>query len=311
MYDIIGDIHGYADHLEKLLTKLGYENNSGHYKHPERKAIFVGDFIDRGPKIKKTLSIVKSMVDKDSALATMGNHEFNFLCYNTEVSPGEFLRPHEGNKITQVKQTVKQFEKFEDELNDYLSWFRTLPLFLDLGDIRIVHACWDQEHIKHLNDDIEFTSEFLKKLYENKSGALYKAVDETLKGKEVTLPNGYFFFDKDGKKRFETRIKWWNDPSKSTYDEYFFEEVKELKGKKVDPEHIKSENYYNENDIPVFCGHYWLEGKPELQTRNVACIDYSVAAENNILSAYRWSGEKELKNENFKSVGKEDFKEAK
>lgn len=299
MYDIIGDIHGYADHLEKLLTKLGYENSSGYYKHPERKVIFVGDFIDRGPKIRKTLSIVKRMVDENSALAIMGNHEFNFLCYNTEISTGVYLRPHNESNNRQVEQTLAQFKDQENELNEYLNWFRSLPLFLELEDIRIVHACWDQEHIKHIKDDITLTNEFLIELFYNKDSELYWAIDATLKGKEITIPDGYFFYDKDGKKRYKTRIKWWLNPFKSTYCQYLFEFVEELKGKPVDPIHLESINFYNENDIPVFCGHYWLEGDPEIQTRNVACIDYSVAAENNILSAYCWSGEKEVKKGNF------------
>ena len=44
---------------------------------------FVGDYIDRGPKIKETLAIVKSMVDNDSGYALLGNHEYNALCYHT------------------------------------------------------------------------------------------------------------------------------------------------------------------------------------------------------------------------------------
>ena len=53
MIDFIGDIHGHADKLEELLVKLGYVKVNGAYSHPERKALFVGDYIDRGPKIEK------------------------------------------------------------------------------------------------------------------------------------------------------------------------------------------------------------------------------------------------------------------
>ena len=62
-YDIIGDIHGYADELCDLLARLGYHERNGIYQHPERRVVFVGDFIDRGPKIRKTLQIVRAMVD--------------------------------------------------------------------------------------------------------------------------------------------------------------------------------------------------------------------------------------------------------
>ena len=58
-YDIIADIHGYADTLRVLLERLGYVERDGIYRNPERIAIFVGDFIDRGPKIREALQIVK------------------------------------------------------------------------------------------------------------------------------------------------------------------------------------------------------------------------------------------------------------
>ena len=53
MFDIIGDIHGHADKLEELLNNLGYSKLHGVYQHPDnRKVVFLGDYIDRGPKIR-------------------------------------------------------------------------------------------------------------------------------------------------------------------------------------------------------------------------------------------------------------------
>lgn len=50
MFDLIGDIHGYADPLKRLLTTLGYTDNGICWVHPSRKVIFLGDFVDRGPE---------------------------------------------------------------------------------------------------------------------------------------------------------------------------------------------------------------------------------------------------------------------
>src|SRR5947208_2510055 len=96
MYDLIGDIHGYADELVKLLETLGYQKAKGVYRHPERRVIFVGDFVDRGPKIREVLEIVRPMIEEGTALAVMGNHEFNTLAYHTEdpAAPGHYLRRH-------------------------------------------------------------------------------------------------------------------------------------------------------------------------------------------------------------------------
>lgn len=81
-YDIIGDIHGHADKLKELLHKLGYQSVDGIYLHAEgRKVIFLGDFIDRGPKIREVLHIAKNMCDNGYAIAIMGNHEFNAITF--------------------------------------------------------------------------------------------------------------------------------------------------------------------------------------------------------------------------------------
>jgi hypothetical protein len=62
--DLIGDIHGHADELKALLKKLGYRQHGGSYKHDDgRTVLFLGDHIDRGPKIKEALAIVCGMVE--------------------------------------------------------------------------------------------------------------------------------------------------------------------------------------------------------------------------------------------------------
>ena len=72
MYDLIGDIHGHANELTQLLEALGYRKHGSTYSHPERKVIFLGDFIDRGPKIREVLEIVHPMVEEGNALARHG-----------------------------------------------------------------------------------------------------------------------------------------------------------------------------------------------------------------------------------------------
>ena len=83
MYDMIGDIHGHADELVELLEMLDYRKSEGVYGHPERQAIFLGDFIDRGSQIRQVLEIVRAMTESRRALAVMGNHELNALAFHT------------------------------------------------------------------------------------------------------------------------------------------------------------------------------------------------------------------------------------
>ena len=155
MFDIIGDTHGHADELVELLTKLGYAESSGCFRHENRRVIFCGDFIDRGPHIPDVVRIAKSMVEGDAALAVMGNHEFNALAFHTEDpdSPGSFLRPHNSRNRHQHQQTQEQFSP--EDLTLALEWFRTLPPALDLGALRIVHACWSSPQIAVINQAME------------------------------------------------------------------------------------------------------------------------------------------------------------
>lgn len=88
-FDIIGDVHGCADELEELLLQLGYqvatECTDGLwqgpvYLHPQnRKAFFVGDLVDRGPRILDAVRIVRNMVKHGSALCVPGNHDVKLL----------------------------------------------------------------------------------------------------------------------------------------------------------------------------------------------------------------------------------------
>src|SRR4249919_637287 len=131
-FDIIGDIHGHADALENLLQKLGYVKKFGVYSHPDkRKIVFVGDFIDRGPKIRETLHLVRNMTESGNALAVMGNHEFNAISFHTpHVEKGGFFRDHSLKEITQHLETLNQFKQFDSEWGEFLDWFKTIPLFL-------------------------------------------------------------------------------------------------------------------------------------------------------------------------------------
>jgi len=76
-FDIIGDVHGCCDELEELLQQLGYgRNGDGAWNHREgRRAIFVGDLVDRGPRIADTLKTVMTMSQAGSALCVPGNHD--------------------------------------------------------------------------------------------------------------------------------------------------------------------------------------------------------------------------------------------
>ena len=143
-YDFIGDIHGCAEQLETLLRTLGYEAHAGVYRHADRQAIFLGDFIDRGPDQRRTLDIVRPMIASGTALAVMGNHEFNAICYAEAAGDG-FLRPHTSKNTHQHAAFLQAFPFGSDAHRDAIAWFRTLPLYIDHAAFGVVHACWSVE----------------------------------------------------------------------------------------------------------------------------------------------------------------------
>jgi hypothetical protein len=302
MYDLIGDIHGHADELVRLLDALGYEKASGAYRRPDRKVIFLGDFIDRGPQIRRVLEIVRPMIEAGHALAVMGNHELNALAYHTEDpdSRGEYLRRRCSKNEKQHRATLDQLTS--QELRSALEWFRTLPLWLDLDGLRAVHACWDERALAQITDALKdhggVTTEFLHSAC-RKGGPLFAPVEVVLKGKESKLPDGVSFQDKDGHVRTEIRTRWYLPPHGKTYGTYALQSDKIACDLGLDAATIAAASPYPTTAKPVFVGHYWLTAKPpERLAENVACLDYSVA-EGGFLCAYRWNGERTLSNENF------------
>jgi hypothetical protein len=317
-YDIIGDIHGQADKLEALLTRMGYRNSSGHWQHAGRQAIFVGDFIDRGPDQLRTMNIARRMVEHGAALAIMGNHEFNAIAWQTPNvrRPGEYLRPHQSPKDKNRKQHAAFLAEVEQDAERHqttIDWFLTLPLWLDLPELRVVHACWHAPFMdflaprlvdgRYLSGDlmIEATDEPEDEAEkDNAQASVFKAVEALTKGIEAALPEGHSFLDKDGNRRKHVRVRWWDEaattwPSAAILPEDNRKHLPDT----ATPEQARITVM---QDKPVFFGHYWMTGTPAPLTLHAACVDYS-AGNGGPLVAYRWNGETRLDAANFAWVG--------
>ena len=304
MYDLIGDIHGHSQPLVELLETLGYRQRAGVFQSSDRKVIFLGDFIDRGPNQQEVIEIVRPMIDEGAALTVMGNHEFNAIAYFTDDpnDPGGYLRPHNEKNQKQHRVFLEAYEGTSNYA-DLIEWFRSLPLWLDLDGLRVIHACWDEGLMRFLKSRYEglnrHLSDELLTAASRKGSDEYRAVETLLKGKEIKLPNGQSFLDKDGHPRQEIRVRWWDSEAK-TYRKAFLgpqSAVSHIPEDPIDVEHLIQ---YSSDEPPVFVGHYWMEGEPELLAPNVACLDYSVASSRGgRLVAYRWNGEQKLNPDRF------------
>lgn len=301
-YDIIGDIHGCNQTLEKLLKKLGYVETAGVFEHTDRTVIFLGDFIDRGPGQKQVIKIVQSMISGGSAQAIMGNHELNAIGYYTQnPETGDFLRPRIEKNYKQHAAFLNEYQDDTASWKEVIEWFKTLPLWLDLGDVRFVHACWDEvfieRMIKEQGGSNLLSDELLYKGF-TQGEWQFEALETLLKGKEIPLPIGHSFNDKQGIERRNMRVRWWDGDATTYRAAYLGPESARthIPDDDIQGDHLLE---YSHKQPPVFIGHYWLEGDPEPLAKNIACLDYSVAKPGGKLSAYRWSGEAVLNPENF------------
>ena len=318
-YDIIGDIHGHADALKALLAKLGYREEGGAWRQADRQAIFVGDLIDRGPQQVETVDIVRRMVDAGSAQMVMGNHEFNAIAWHTPHphKDGEYLRPRHHPKWGEKNRL--QHERFLAEVEhrpamheELIDWFMTLPLWLELPEIRVVHACWHASFMEwlrpHLTDQGQLTRKILEPATREPENAaekdsaeptLFKAVEAVTKGLEIPLPEPHTFIDKDGTKRSRVRVRWWDPEAKDYPQAAMLDQAqREQLPRMPIPDHARIDV---PTEKPIFFGHYWLTGGPQILAPHAACVDYS-AGKGGALVAYRWDGEERLDSGKFVGV---------
>lgn len=303
-YDLIGDIHGHADPLEALLRRLGYEESGASWRHPQgRRVVFLGDYIDRGPAIRRVLRIVRGMVEAGEALAIAGNHEYNAILYHQPDGQGGYLRPHWSKNKAKHAATMEQFSGHGDEWEDHLAWFARLPLWLDLGGLRAVHATWDGEAIAARPEWRIPGLDWIKASAERGSEA-FRFAEILLKGMEISLPEGHRAVNKEGHVHPKMRTRWWLPVAGRSFHELSLPQSEDAPRLPVPESEWHAARIYPENAPPVFIGHYWLpwKGRAAPLAPNIAGLDYSVAKPGGALVGYRWDGEGVLDSAKFVPV---------
>ena len=150
-FDIIGDVHGCFDELVALLERLDYrieptgaggsERAGFSVSHPQdRKAVFVGDLVDRGPGVANVLRLVMSMVSGGTALCVAGNHESKLVRKlkgrNVQVSHGL------AESLAQLELETPEFRERATQFMDGL----ISHYVLDGGDLVVAHAGMKEEY---------------------------------------------------------------------------------------------------------------------------------------------------------------------
>ena len=300
--DIVGDVHGELDALQKLLQQLGYDDDG---QHPDgRHLVFVGDLCDRGPDSPGVIELVQTLCANGQAQCVLGNHELNVLRDSQKSGNGWFFAEHDDHADSRLRKcrpaSAGQRERFR-------TFLASLPLVLSRDDLRVVHAAWHPASLQALAADhsglrlTEIYQEYqqrgagqlaqdsdLKKKVDDEhaqwkaamsdehiSVPLLSATGEINERSQMSNPIRVLTsgverlakhsFYASGKWRMVDRVAWWND---------------------------------YQDDIPVIFGHYWRwsnhevppghsRGEPDLFTgqaanawlgprANAFCVDFSV-----------------------------------
>jgi len=310
-FDVIADVHGRFDKLESLLLKMGYRPQGDGFRAPEgHQAVFLGDLIDPKPGhpspggVRKVLKAAKAMQEAGDALVIMGNHEFNAICFHSYDPDGKPLRTHDEKNHKTHQGTLDDFPEWEDPASEWLSlwlpWMKRLPMWLDLGGLRVIHACWHSDHFEPLDGRSLEDDGFLLACA-TKGEKEYLAVEALLKGIEVPLPEPHFFIDHTGTPRRQFRARWWHVPGDGvSCRDLVFPESEAIVELPVDADSRELFSPYPADAPLVFFGHYFKPASQALapECHNVACLDHS-AAIGGPLVAYRWNGEASIKLENY------------
>ena len=139
-FDIIGDIHGCFDELVELLQKLGYEiltqsDGDTVVVPPQgRKAVFVGDYVDRGPKVFEVLRLIRAMHKTGAALCVPGNHDLKLV----RALRGRNVKPTHG-LAESLAQLAGVSTEFKTDIAEFLDGLVS-HYVLDAGKLVVAHA---------------------------------------------------------------------------------------------------------------------------------------------------------------------------
>ena len=139
-FDIIGDVHGCFDELITLFHKLGYTIDGDQVTPPEgRKAVFVGDLVDRGPKIPQVLRLAMRMVEQGTAFCVPGNHDMKLMrkLKGRDVQITHGLAESVAQLAGEPPEFTKEVAKFIDDLVSHYVF--------DDGKLVVAHAGMKEE----------------------------------------------------------------------------------------------------------------------------------------------------------------------
>ncbi len=143
-FDIIGDVHGCYDECAALLKQLGYRLNEDDQREDGlgitvtppagRRAVFVGDLVDRGPGVVRVLRLAMSMAADGVGLCVPGNHDVKLL----RKLNGRNVQITHGLDAT-LEQLEPETDAFREQVRDFIDGLVSHYVFDD-GNLVVAHA---------------------------------------------------------------------------------------------------------------------------------------------------------------------------
>jgi serine/threonine protein phosphatase 1 len=128
----IGDIHGCFDPLLRLLDRIEAHADGRPYR-----GIFLGDYVDRGPKSREVVREVRARAASGRWSALKGNHEVMMTAGLSDPRERDFWLDYGG------EETLASYAGHQAAMADDVAWFATLPAMIETAHHIFVHAGLD------------------------------------------------------------------------------------------------------------------------------------------------------------------------
>lgn len=202
-YDVVSNVdHPHA--LERLLHRLDYRSCHGTWSHPDgRIPVFLGGAVDRHGEMRACAPMLQELVDSGSALMTLGPEELAELERHVSRRRQRVL-VHAGAGAPE--------HDLPGGAADLGEWFRSVPLWLDLPGLRVVHGCWSDADVELLRDALDGNCLVDDERFEMviSSPRHRRAVRTLLSGATIELPEYLWCRDGRGEVVRSARFRWWS-----------------------------------------------------------------------------------------------------
>ncbi|WP_144211207.1 metallophosphoesterase family protein [Shewanella donghaensis] len=163
----IGDVYGRLDKLNELLEEIDFDIDDDQSSIQFVKLVFCGNMISTKPQIDTDnlalLTLITRMVKEGFAYCLLGKNEFDAIGWSkhhpiTDTPLVNGLTAGNDNQVSELDPAIQQpyflslFEHGDESIYQWIDWFMSLPLYLDFGHIRAIHACWDQHAIDAISN---------------------------------------------------------------------------------------------------------------------------------------------------------------